>query len=706
MRTFRKYFALTLVSFISFTAIGQTPIGGGGGASGGTGTPGGSVPQIQTNAGSGNFGGITVSGDGTLNGTSGALVVTKSNGVSFGTAAFDPVSAFLQPSNNLSDVSSVSTSRTNLGLGTFATQNFATPPAIGGTTPAAGTFSSLTDSSFAAAGLVLNNSSGLLSTLPVVNGDCVVGSGGVWTSLACPGGSPVSITAGNVGIVISPSTCTGTCTISLGNPSATTLGGIESAAAVSHQWISSISTSGVPALTQPAFSDLSGSATTAQLPAAALTAASVPTVAAQCASATNTTTNAVSWITCPGGTSANPSATAGPTAVNGSATTYMRSDAAPAVQKAGASQFGIMQPDGQTVVCTATAGVCSTTAADRTVTVSTTIAATDMGGQVNFNGSSLTVTFPAISSTVLAAGMSVTVCNYASSSLTISSTPTINGYSVSSLPAVNNGVASCLNVTSNGTSLDGVPVNGAAILTPTQRTVSGTTDTLLSGDCNNLVTYTSSSAVSVTAPATFAVGCSIAIQQSGSGQVTVASTGSGTIVSTYTARSTAAQQAVVGMTVTANSGGSAAVWALTGGVTPDIITGNSFIPNSSTLPSNGVYLPATNTVGIATNTIKHFVLSDPAGHQSTYGTIPVVSACGTSPSIQANSTDADGQVTVGTTASSCTVTFGASYATFVHCVVNSESTLAAFAYSYTLSAITVTATTLGSDKFDYSCRGI
>lgn len=43
----------------------------------------------------------------------------------------------------------------------------------------------------------------------------------------------------------------------LPNPSSSTLGGIQSIAAVSHKFISSISTSGVPALTQPATSDLS-----------------------------------------------------------------------------------------------------------------------------------------------------------------------------------------------------------------------------------------------------------------------------------------------------------------------------------------------------------------------------------------------------------------------------------------------------------------
>lgn len=50
----------------------------------------------------------------------------------------------------------------------------------------------------------------------------------------------------------------------LPNPSATTLGGIQSTVGASNQWISSISTSGVPALTQPAFSNLSGIIASAQ----------------------------------------------------------------------------------------------------------------------------------------------------------------------------------------------------------------------------------------------------------------------------------------------------------------------------------------------------------------------------------------------------------------------------------------------------------
>jgi hypothetical protein len=53
----------------------------------------------------------------------------------------------------------------------------------------------------------------------------------------------------------------------LPNPSASTLGGIQSYVAVTNQWIDSISTSGAPGSTQPGFSNLSGSLATSQLPA-------------------------------------------------------------------------------------------------------------------------------------------------------------------------------------------------------------------------------------------------------------------------------------------------------------------------------------------------------------------------------------------------------------------------------------------------------
>lgn len=49
-------------------------------------------------------------------------------------------------------------------------------------------------------------------------------------------------------------------------PSSSSLGGVQSIVGVSHQWINSISTAGVPNLTQPAFTDISGVLGSAQMP--------------------------------------------------------------------------------------------------------------------------------------------------------------------------------------------------------------------------------------------------------------------------------------------------------------------------------------------------------------------------------------------------------------------------------------------------------
>lgn len=85
---------------------------------------------------------------------------------------------------------------------------------------------------------------------------------------------------------------------------------------------------------------------------------------------------------------------------------------------------------------------------------------------------------------------------------------------------------------------------------------------------------------------------------------------------------------------------------------------------------------------------------------------PTVSACGTSPAIDAHASDTSGTVTVGTVAAaSCTITFKIAYATWNHCSVASQGLVTSFAYSYSLSAITVTGTSLVGDLVDYRCDG-
>lgn len=86
---------------------------------------------------------------------------------------------------------------------------------------------------------------------------------------------------------------------------------------------------------------------------------------------------------------------------------------------------------------------------------------------------------------------------------------------------------------------------------------------------------------------------------------------------------------------------------------------------------------------------------------------PTISACGTSPSVDANANNNAGTVTVGTVAAaSCTITFSAAFTTYNHCRITSQSNIAGLAYSYTLSAITVTGTSLIGDLIDYECDGV
>jgi hypothetical protein len=85
----------------------------------------------------------------------------------------------------------------------------------------------------------------------------------------------------------------------LPKPSASTLGGVESFAAVPHQWLNAISTGGVPAASQPGFSDLSGQAALSQLPSlptnTVLGAASAATPSAIAMPSCSAAQNALTW---------------------------------------------------------------------------------------------------------------------------------------------------------------------------------------------------------------------------------------------------------------------------------------------------------------------------------------------------------------------------------------------------------------------------
>jgi len=95
----------------------------------------------------------------------------------------------------------------------------------------------------------------------------------------------------------------------------------------------------------------------------------------------------------------------------------------------------------------------------------------------------------------------------------------------------------------------------------------GTTYTTDDTDTGKILTFSNASAIAVTLHATATVGTAFTWEQKGAGQVTFASTGSGTVVNRQSHTKSAGQYACGTLFVHANSGGSAAVWVLAGDTT-------------------------------------------------------------------------------------------------------------------------------------------
>lgn len=105
---------------------------------------------------------------------------------------------------------------------------------------------------------------------------------------------------------------------------------------------------------------------------------------------------------------------------------------------------------------------------------------------------------------------------------------------------------------------------------------------------------------------------------------------------------------------------------------------------------------ALTVLGIPTNT-SHILLA------GTFLTATNLSACGTTPAINAQATDAKGTITEGTTATGCVLTFSTAYATTPDCIVTSPSGILPTSYTAATTTLTIVNTSATGDKFTYHC---
>ena len=105
---------------------------------------------------------------------------------------------------------------------------------------------------------------------------------------------------------------------------------------------------------------------------------------------------------------------------------------------------------------------------------------------------------------------------------------------------------------------------GCATFTLPVTSQSGATYTLAATDCTSLIKFTSASAVTVTLPNSLGVGCQVALEQDGAGQLTLSAASGAALHSAHSYSKSFGQYAVVGVTVNGNAGGAAAVYIMTG----------------------------------------------------------------------------------------------------------------------------------------------
>lgn len=586
------------------------------------------------------IGGTTVSASTQFSGAGTGLTGTASS-LSIGgnaataTSATTATNVTATSNSSLTTLSALSLPSTQVtGLGTFATQSYATPPAIGGTTPAAGSFSSLTDTGITGSTQCLH-----VSTAGLVSGtgsDCGSGgstafsglTSGTNTAMAAVVGTGASLSTSGTGTITAtntidvngaavptsatvlgsngsqqlvPATTTGSgltvvlatsptlVTPALGTPSSVTL--TNATGLPISTGVAGLGTGVATFLATPSSANLA-TAVTGETGTGALVFGTSPTLVTPALGtpssgvATNLTGTATALNI--GGTAANlsgtpalPNGTTATTQTTGDSTTKIATDAFVIANAASAGVASVAAGGGIAVTGTGAgpytgAVTVSASAPNRTVTASPTVASTDMGGQINSNVSGGgTLTIPAISSSVFPANSTLTVVNYSASTEAVSTTPTVNAgggcVSGTGIPA-----AATWNITSNGTTLD------------CNQTVSagGGSGTVASSTTGQIPVYTAATTVTGSANATLTAGALTLGVSGTAGSVKLGNATSGTVTI----------QPVTGAL------GSAVFSVPTGTLTAATLTGTETLTNKTlTAPTMTAPVLGTPASGTATN---------------------------------------------------------------------------------------------------------
>ncbi|MEI9425441.1 hypothetical protein O7A70_30295 [Mesorhizobium sp. Cs1299R1N1] len=113
-----------------------------------------------------------------------------------------------------------------------------------------------------------------------------------------------------------------------------------------------------------------------------------------------------------------------------------------------------------------------------------------------------------------------------------------------------------------GNNWSGTQIFGPVVGTVTTKT--GTSYTLAATDCGTTILFTSNSAIALTTLNSLPAGCAIALEQGGSGQITITAGAGATQHSAHNFTKTYSQYAILGLFVDTNVGGTAADFIITG----------------------------------------------------------------------------------------------------------------------------------------------